>query len=349
MKKTIFSSSIIALIFVLCFFNSYSQSSVSPYFEMRPHSEDDEQAADMTSITPMTAEQNQLHSENDLNPENNFEMYEGAIAGAGVEAEINKTNSVYNIPLAYGFSTRFLKKENVKERFSLSGVFPLVRKSFETKMYNEDTQQLELYEFNTTGFGDIQLKTRYSLKKDKNYVSAAVSVKLPTGKTENILEDKIIIPLGSGSTDIGLSLFGRKPFGNFSAYTGMVYNILGSYEWENFDYNYGNQFMWLASLTYLKYKRIYGGMKLRFFASGNTVTKTTFNNQTNEFESPGVRLLDVSPFVKFRLPHHIILSASVGIPVLTRFKEVNYEVKNPSRSLRFGVGLKFRIFSFDLI
>jgi len=337
-KKTVL---VIASVFVFLF----AAGQEDYYFFPSPASEDDDMVGDLQSITPMTNTQKEDASDIDLNPQNDFALFDGNLGTAGLNCEINKTNSVYNVPLSYGFNVNFIKNENIKERLSLSAAIPWVRKSLNA--YSAEIAGFRDYK--TSGIGDICIKARYSLHFNKILISPGISVKVPTGKSDNAVDD-LYIPLGSGSLDVGLSLQGQRKFGNISYDANIVYNILGAYKLNETEFTYGEQLMLTVRGSYLKFKKLTGGVSAIFYASSNSIIKfKDINGVPGENEIPGMKLVDITPYIRIALPWNISLTLKTAIPVVTKFKDAAWgEITGAKRAIKFGVTLQAYIFSYNV-
>lgn len=363
--KTLIIKSLFCFLFIFAYFSIYGQTE-SGNFEMSPKLEDDKQAADIITITPLTSFQSEDVAETELNPDNAFTVYDENVAGVGLSTDINRSSSIYKLPLSYGFKTKFLKNEGIKERLTFKALLPLVRKVVSVASFNYDantgisTQSEE--DLKTMGLGDICVKAQYLIALDKTIFSTGLAVKLPTGKAENNVDDKAIIPLGSGSTDIGISANARRSLNNSSISLNVVYDMLGTftrktsdeYSDTDTDYNYGNKIFISTRYSYLKFDKISGGASLFFLSTSDTKTTIIYKNRDgtifeNDFRSAGIKTLDFAPYIKIKLPFKSSLNLKVTVPLVTKFNEANdVEIKNPKRGIKVSVGLRVYLVSLKV-
>lgn len=316
----------------------------SPHFDTSPEYDDDEQAGDYNTISATSVNHEDYSSDVDLNSENSYSMFDDNFATIGLETQINRTTTIVNLPLQYGFNVNLIKNKKIKQRITIKGTFPLARKNYEIS-WSDDPKT-----FTATGLGDITLMGRYSLTYKKLYLSARLSAKLPTGKIENSFtytynnnDYEILIPLGSGSTDIGMLCSARRAFANIAVNANIGYYVLTSYTYDDIEYDFGNQFMFSTRATYTKFKKFTGGLNLSYFSAA--YTETTWQRVTTN-EGPEIRLLDIAPFVKIALPFNSSVEFKLAVPVVTKFDNLGYDIENSTRGIKAGV--KFRIYIFSL-
>ena len=274
---------------------------------------------------------------------------------------------VQNIPVSFGMKLNLLKENAEKLFFRV--VFPYTRKKQKYTGTDWTTGKTEEVNLVAKGIGDINLKAFYILKTNEDYACASIGLKLPTGKTENIVWEsaatgqKINMPVGTGSTDFGLGLYYLKDIGSLKLSADLNYNMTGKEKSEektsttltNSEIKYGNSFALAAGAAYpiQQVSELFAGANLGFGRTGKTdlESKTTITGTpgttTFSLEMPALTTFDLIPYVKYNIPgFNAIVALDAYIPLYTKWSETNDFTNIGKSSRKFKVGLRF-VWRFD--
>lgn len=284
--------------------------------------ESNEAAADINNTTTAITENYTNQFDLFQNSKNELNMFNSS-ASVGTSVLMSKYVSVYNIPLSYSFKTKLIFK-GAYENLSFKAIIPFINKKVDAGTA----------EIKTTGFGDISLKANYNLIMNNMFFSLGVLAKLPTAKKKNIVEGHDI-PLGTGSTDLNVSIFFAKSVSDMiNVHSSLGYDLRTEYEKEGVNYDYGNRFNLLVGADYLvKIANI--GADFSFTSVQNSIA--TFAGFP--FESPGITSIDAIPYAKIGLTETIDVKLFGVIPISSKWKSIPgglAGIPDPDRKIRFG-------------
>ncbi|HBX51093.1 MAG: hypothetical protein A2275_14250 [Bacteroidetes bacterium RIFOXYA12_FULL_35_11] len=274
---------------------------------------------------------------------------------------------VQNIPVSFGMKLNLLK-ENA-EKFFFRIVFPYTRKKQTYTGTDWTTGKTEEVNLVAKGIGDVNLKAFYILKTNEDYACASLGLKLPTGKTENIVwestatSQKINMPIGTGSTDLGLGFYYLKDIGSLKLSADLNYNLTGkekseektSFSVTNSEIKYGNSFALAIGAAYpiQLVPDLFAGASLGFGRTGKTNLETKITNTgtpgtvTFNLEMPTLTTFDLIPYVKYNLTaYNAIVALDAYIPLYTKWNETNDFTNIGKSSRKFKIGLRF-VWRFD--
>ncbi|HCT31173.1 MAG TPA: hypothetical protein DIW31_10695 [Bacteroidales bacterium] len=298
--------------------------------------ENNKAAADINNTTTTITETYTNQSDLFLNSKNELNTFNSS-ASVGTSLLLSKYVSVYNVPIGYSFRSKLFFRNNndVYENLSFKVVIPIIQKKYEAF----DMVAGEEAEYKTTGLGDVIVKANYNMIKNSMIFSFGVRAKLATGKTKNMVRDHDV-PLGTGSTDIDLSLFFSKNFGSkFSAHSSFEYELKTDFEKDGITYEYGNKMNALVGGDYLfKFAKL--GVELSFTSSENT--KADFAGFSSEI--PGITAMDAIPYVKVNLTETMDAKFFGLVPVISKWKSIDglTGIPDPDRKVRIGFMFSYR-------
>lgn len=300
--------------------------------------ESNEAAADINNTTSAVTEQVSNPADLFTNNKNEFNLFTSS-ASIGASTMISKHISVYNIPISYSFKTGlfFKNNSNAYENLSLKAIIPIAQK----KLDGPDVTTGANTELKTTGLGDAILKANYYLAIQKTIFSFGVLAKLPTAKKTNKVKGHNL-PIGTGSTDIDLSVFCSKNLENkINVHSSLGYDVRSKYEKDGITYDYGNRFNFLLGGDYF-INKFNVGADIAFYSNAND--KVNISTYNFKYEAPGLTALDIMPYFKINLPQSITARLYAVVPTMTKWKSVtgSGSLPDPERKFRFGFSLEYR-------
>lgn len=245
------------------------------------------------------------------------QVSETPVKAISVEAMYSDNIQTYNIPISYGFP---LSLTGNKELMNFKLVIPYTSREVGT--------------LSDSGLGDISVTTNYLIRFPQLLLDTKLVIKTPTGEVEDA-----DVPLGTGSTDVGLYVNGTWYLDKLILKGGLGYGYNGDYDQSQISTKvlYGDEYLISGGADY----KINDTMK----AGGLFVYKS---RAEDEFESagttmgysPGMNTLDFIPnFTYFYSKYNVELIASATIPVMDSWNsdkgfEPSYD---PDRSMSFSV------------
>ena len=202
------------------------------------------------------------------------------------------------------------------------------------------------YSKSAPGLGDAVFRTSYRLRKGDWINESMVHVKAPTGDQDKTV-DGIIIPMGTGSTDLIFQNIFMMRKQQYSLYNSVSFRLNTPREsivqinhqdalrgTETITYNITNASLFIinSSFSYnvAKYAAVLGGVSLSVNGKGNIDRSHTYSGIKEDFFQNGISaeqdyiFLDLYPAVAFTaFRTDLMLTASV--PVLTVRNESNTE------------------------
>ncbi len=263
----------------------------------------------------------------------------------GIEMTVTGPTKAISLPLGYTF-----------KKISFGITLPYILKREMKYLLETKT---------ASGFGDISFKVG-SNKWIKNVnFGLNIQAKLPTGDSEN-MEDGYLVPLGTGSTDLVVSLSAFKYLQKYSLSGNLTYKLNGisektaellyddmdnnpatdDIETIKYDIHNGNMLIFKGNFDYYLNKWTVGGLLV--FSTTGEGSKDII--RTNNWEGPTVKendisnlqdmtLLDIIPMVSYRLLRTDI-TLLAKIPVYTKRNEANDEDER-KLVVSFKIGRKF--------
>jgi len=200
----------------------------------------------------------------------------------GLDVVTSENVDVYAVPLSHGMPMSLLGGQ---EYLNLNADIPYVK--------------VESPAGNESGLGDIKLGAEYFVKQQGAIVKAAVDLKLPTGDVDKFL--------GTDSTDIGLSLTGRKREALLGYNATAAYVIRGEGDVAGGTLDYGNTLSLSGGAEYKLGDALWGGVNGAYVRTGTS--------EINNFETDGLQTFDIIPNVSYDLNVGMSVVASLVIPV----------------------------------
>lgn len=298
-------------------------------------------AADINNTSSANVEQFADPLGNFKNAKNEFIPYKSTVS-VGTSVLASKYVSIYSLPISFSFKTKLLFRSNeaAYENIGVKLVVPITHKMIE----DPDLQPSK----NTiTGFGDVNLKLNYLVKLQKTVFSLSILSKLPTAKISK-KEGDGNIPLGTGSTDIGLSAFcSREMTSRISAYGSIGYDYRAEFTTVGIYYDNGNN----TGKTYEYGKRLFamigGEYYMNAFSAGADFRYTSIANDNiiqyySAYKSPGITAFDIMPYIRMNLPHSITASISTIIPVKSKYNSDAFPTLDADRKIKVGISITYK-------
>jgi hypothetical protein len=186
-----------------------------------------------------------------------------------------------------------------------------------------------------SGLGDISFTGNYLIRFPQLLLDSKLVVKAPTGEVED--SD---VPLGTGSTDVGLYVNATWYFKGFSLKGGLGYGYNGDYDIMGANVDNGDQYLVSAGGDYNINESMRVGGVLVYQSIDET--EEDLPNNGGRLYIPGINTLDLIPtFTYFYAPYNVELNASVLIPVYDSWntdKGVD-PMDAPDRSVKFSVSV----------
>ncbi len=253
--------------------------------------------------------------------------------GIDIETVISPKSMFVRVPVSYSWN---------RLRFNLS-----VPYYFKREMAYASGKK------STSGVGDALLRTSYFLYGDTYHNEVQLSLKLPTGNENNIV-DGHLVPLGTGTTDLFLAnnityfSYGYQIQGSISyRINGSVERLVEVYDEDagqldtiSYDVSNGNTFTFNGS--YIHYFKpdlsLIGGLSAIINQEGSMdIEFKDTQRESVKGSSAGqyFTFIDIYPAVSYNL-FDVDLSLSLQIPIITERSSDNDEGKR-------SIGLLFRL------
>jgi hypothetical protein len=224
----------------------------------------------------------------------------------GFESITSDNVDIYAIPLSYGLPISLLGGE---EYLNLSADLPYV--SIEAAPKDE------------SGLGDIRIGAEYFIEKNNIIFKGAVDLKLPTGDED--------VGLGTGSTDLGISITGRKREGDIGFNATAGYILRGDAKPNGTDVDYGNVINLVGGGEYQVKPALWVGANIAFVRTGTS----EFNNG---FEGDGLQTIDLNPNAAYRLSSDMTVTFDIIYPLTESVVEGDLPGPDPDREMSFSFG-----------
>lgn len=242
------------------------------------------------------------------------QVSETPVKSISIEAIYSDNVQTYNIPLSYGFP---LSLTGNKELLNFKLVIPYTRR--------------EIGSFSDSGLGDISLTTNYLVRFEKLLLDSKLVIKAPTGEFED--SD---VPLGTGSTDVGVYVNGTWYMDSLILKGGLGYGYNGDYDLNGDKVTYGDEYLVSAGADY----KINDTMK----AGGLLLYKSRAEDElfifgTTNYHS-GINTLDFIPnFTYLYTKYNVEMTLSATIPVTDSWNsdKGSDPVDDPDRSMSFSI------------
>lgn len=295
--------------------------------------ESNKAAADINTTTSSTTEQYSDPTEPFTN-KNELNLFTSS-ASVGASIYASKYMSIYNIPISYSFKTGlfFKGKTDAYENLAIKAIIPMVRKNIEAM----DMMTGNNTDYKTTGLGDVSVKVNYSLVIPKTFLSFSILAKLPTAKKDNQVKDHNI-PIGTGSTDVSISLFGSKKLNEkINLHSSLGYDLRTKMKKDGVTYEYGDKINVMVGGDYF-IKMVNVGADLNFASAGGTKLKEY------SYESPGLTSLDVMPFIKINFQQSMSATIYALVPAFSKWKELpsGGTMPDPDRKVKVGISFSYK-------
>jgi len=222
----------------------------------------------------------------------------------GFESITSDNVDIYAIPLAYGLPISFMGGE---EYLNLSADLPYV---------NIETAD-------ESGLGDIRIGAEYFIEKNNIIFKGAVDLKFPTGDED--------VGLGTGSTDLGLSVTGRKRDGDVGFNATAGYILRGDAKPNGTDVDYGNVINLVGGGEYQVKPALWLGANVVFVRTGTS----EFNNG---FEGDGLQTIELNPNAAYRLSSDMTVTFDIIYPLTETVVEGDFPGPDPDREISFSFG-----------
>jgi len=230
-----------------------------------------------------------------------------ASRSVGFDAVTSDTVDVYVIPLSYGMPIGLLGGE---EFINFSADLAYV--------------SLEGATGDESGIGDTRVGAEYFMEKKGIIFKGVFDVKLPTGDED--------VGLGSGSTDFGFAVSGRKRDGDVGFNATAGYIIRGDAKPNGFDVDYGNVINLVGGAEYRVKPALWAGANVAFVRTGTS----EFNGG---FEGDGLQTVDIIPNASYRLNTDMTVTLNVIIPLTESVVDGDAPGSEPDREMSFSFGL----------
>ncbi len=229
-----------------------------------------------------------------------------ASKSVGFESVTSDNVDVYVVPLGYGLPISLLGGD---EFINFSSDLPYIN--------------VELPTGNKSGLGDIRVGAEYFIEKNNIIFKAAMDVKFPTGDEED--------NLGTGSTDFGFSVTGRKRSDDIGFNATAGYILRGEATVSNFKRDYGNVLLLVGGGEYKLKPNFWVGANAAYVHSGEDEFSVGGNN-------PGLQTMDVIPNASFRLNTDMTIVAEIIIPVQDSLVNGTAGAVEPDREVTMSFG-----------
>ncbi|MDY0362916.1 MAG: hypothetical protein RBR08_15820 [Desulforegulaceae bacterium] len=245
-------------------------------------------------------------------PSGNEQLPDQQTVSIGAEAGVKKNVKTYNIPLSYGFPLNISGASQEFLNFSLK--IPYTSREIGN---NDDS-----------GLGDIKLSADYLTRFDKILLNTVFLVKFATGDY-----DDADVPLGTGSTDYGLSFNAKMYFDRFSLKAGLGYVLTGDYSDGSDEIKYGDEYIVSAGGEYKIKDSLFAGGEFIY----NAHQEDEYNVFGNKSKAAGLNTLDFIPSLTFFVTkYNIGLTTKVVIPVSDSWNGGNGpDPDDPDRDVEF--------------
>jgi hypothetical protein len=157
------------------------------------------------------------------------QVSETPVKSLSVEAIFTDNVQTYNIPLSYGFP---LSLTGNKEMLNFKLILPYTRREVGT--------------VSDSGLGDISLTTNYLIRFSQFLMDSKLIIKAPTGEFEDA-----DVPLGTGSTDVGVYFNGTWYMDAIILKAGLGYAYNGDYDQGQDEVAYGDEYLVSAGADYI--------------------------------------------------------------------------------------------------
>lgn len=205
----------------------------------------------------------------------------------GAEASVTKNVKTYNIPLSYGMPLNL--SGAVKEYVNFTLKIPYTKR--------------EIGNVDDSGLGDIRLSADYLAKFDNLLVNSVFLVKFASGDY-----DDADVPLGTGSTDFGLSFNAKMYFEKFSVRGGIGYVLTGDYSDSGSEVKYGDEYVLSAGGEY--------NVTDSMFAGGEFIYNAHMEDDLSGTKYAGLNTFDFVPSFTYLLrKYNFEVTAKLVIPV----------------------------------
>lgn len=234
-----------------------------------------------------------------------------------VEAMYSDNIQTYNIPISYGFPVSFTGN---KELLNLKLVIPYTSR--------------EVGSLSDSGLGDISLTTNYLVRFPNLLLDSKLVIKAPTGEYK-----KADVPLGTGSTDVGLYVDGTWYMDSFILKGGLGYGYNGDYDLDGDNITYGDEYLISGGVDYKINETMKTGGLFVYKARAEDEIDYAAVGSLNTYY-PGMNTLDFIPnFTYYYSKYNIELIATAIIPVSDSWNtdsgiEPDYD---PDRSMSFSI------------
>jgi hypothetical protein len=261
--------------------------------------------AESIALDPMTRSQI-LSTDSDEGEFSETGISKQAKKTVGFESVTSDNVDIYILPLGYGLPISLLGGE---EYLNLSTDLPYV--SIEAPAGDE------------TGLGDVRVGAEYFIEKNKIIFKGAVDLKFPTGDED--------AGLGTGSTDLGLSLTGRMRKGDvgFNATAGYIFR--GEADPNGIDVDYGNVLNLVGGGEFQVKPALWVGANLAYVRAGTS----EFNNG---IEGDGLQTVDLIPNASYRLGDDMTVTFDIIYPLTESVIEGDFPGSDPDREMSFSFG-----------
>lgn len=299
--------------------------------------ENNEAAADINSTTTAITENYVNQSDLFLNSKNELNMFSYS-ASVGTSFLASKYVSVYNIPVGFSFKSKLLFRSNsdAYENLSFKVIIPYIQKKYEAF----DMTVGKIAEYKATGLGDVIVKANYNMSLNGMIFSLGLQAKLPTGKTKNMVRDHDV-PIGTGSTDLNMSLFCSKNYDNkFNVHSSLDYELRDDFEKDGITYAYGDRLVVLVGGDY-SVKIVKLGADFSYTSVKNT--EQSFGGFTGEI--PGISAIDAIPYAKVSLTSTIDAKFFGVVPISSKWKSIEGGlggIPDPDRKVRIGFSFVYK-------
>lgn len=286
MKKVLLLTLLTALVFL--------SSALAQYIEPGHTHGDEDVLFDLSFIDAMEMDTLEDEAETEEVPD----MPAADVSG---EMKFSKYQKNFNIPLSYGKPVYFFGRS--PQYLTGKLVLPITSRSVEL---------LDGTRFKKTGLGDITVGADYLRKMGSVLTVAGLYFKLPTGKMEVENEE---LPLGSGSFDVGLHLWGLKKLSFMTLSGDLGYVLRGSYDSDalNVTYDYGNVFLFKVKGSKRLADNLYGHVAMRYVSFGETEVQD--NDGGLPYYFAGVKALDLIPYATWHWKYNLSLTGKLEIPL----------------------------------
>lgn len=205
----------------------------------------------------------------------------------GAEAAVTKNVKTYNIPLSYGMPLNL--SGAVKEYVNFTLKIPYTKR--------------EIGNVDDSGLGDIRLSADYLAKFDNLLVNSVFLVKFASGDY-----DDADVPLGTGSTDFGLSFNAKMYFEKFAVKGGIGYVLTGDYSDSGSEVKYGDEYVLSAGGEY--------NVTDSIFAGGEFIYNAHMEDDLSGTKYAGLNTFDFAPSFTYLLrKYNFEVTAKLVIPV----------------------------------